>query len=126
MDENRETSEIPGVNLRDRSAGVGNRRTARMHVFEESDSTVLPMKSPNNARIVKGIATEVMEGRAGGKEHCECKRTCRTQNRVPRFMYHEQCVLTGDLRVSCARRAKTMRRRCGLRNIPRKFVRSLV
>jgi hypothetical protein len=85
MHENRETSEMPEANRRDRSAGEGNSRTARMHVFEESDSAVLPMKSPNKARPVNGRAAEVMEGRAGAKENCECVRTCRTQSRVPRF-----------------------------------------
>jgi hypothetical protein len=85
MHENRETSGTPGVNLRDRSAGEGNSRTARMHVFEESDSAVLPMKSPNNAKPVKGDAAEVMEGRVEAKENCECVCTCRTQSRVPRF-----------------------------------------
>jgi hypothetical protein len=101
MHENRETSGIPGVNPRDRSAGEGNSRTARMHVFEESDPAVLPMKSPNNARPVEGIAAEVMEGRAGAKENCECVRTCRTQSRVPRF----QCAASNAHAAGMAARA---------------------
>ncbi len=38
MHENRETSEMPEANLRNRPAGEGKSRTARVHVFEESDS----------------------------------------------------------------------------------------
>jgi hypothetical protein len=38
MHENRETSEVPEAILRDRPAGEGSSRTARVHVFEESDS----------------------------------------------------------------------------------------
>ena len=38
MHENRETSEVPEADIRDRPAGEGNSHTARMHVFEESDS----------------------------------------------------------------------------------------
>jgi hypothetical protein len=34
MHENRETSEMPEVNLRDRPAGEGESRTTRAHVFE--------------------------------------------------------------------------------------------
>src|SRR5450432_30254 len=48
MHENRETSEVPEANLRDRPAGEGNSRTARMHVFEESDSGGVPMNHSNN------------------------------------------------------------------------------
>ena len=38
MHENRETSEMPETNIRDRPAGKGESRTARVHVLEESDS----------------------------------------------------------------------------------------
>ena len=38
MHENREISEVPEANSRDRPAGEGKSRTARMHAFEESDS----------------------------------------------------------------------------------------
>ena len=38
MHENRETSETPEADHRDRPAGEGKSRTARVHVFEESDS----------------------------------------------------------------------------------------
>ena|SRR6516164_5991592 len=86
MHENRETSEMPGANIRDRPAGEGKSRTARVHVFEESDFAVVPMKSPNRARgSVEGSAAEVMEGRAGAKENCACACTCRTQSRTSRI-----------------------------------------
>jgi hypothetical protein len=38
MHENRETSEMPEATFCDRPAGEGSSRTARVHVFEESDS----------------------------------------------------------------------------------------
>ena len=37
MHENRETSEMPEADHRDRPAGEGNSHTARVHVFEESE-----------------------------------------------------------------------------------------
>ena len=49
MHENRETSEVPEADLRDRPAGEGNSRTARMHVFEESDSGTVPMNHSNKS-----------------------------------------------------------------------------
>ena len=47
MHENRETSEIPVGKLRDRTAGEGLGRTARMYVSEESDSGILPKNHSN-------------------------------------------------------------------------------
>ena len=47
MHENRETSETPEANRRDRPVGEGKRRTARVHVFEESDSGIVPMNHSN-------------------------------------------------------------------------------
>ena len=41
MHENRETSETPEAILRDRPVGKGESRTARVHVFEESDSGIV-------------------------------------------------------------------------------------
>jgi hypothetical protein len=49
MHENRETSEVPETNFRDRPAGEGQSRTARMHVFEESDSGTVPMNPSNKS-----------------------------------------------------------------------------
>ncbi|MCU1302803.1 MAG: hypothetical protein JWQ87_3087 [Candidatus Sulfotelmatobacter sp.] len=88
MHENRETSrsamsDRKGANS---PAGEGQGRTTRTYDREESDSVVIPMKSPNKARSPMGAsAAEVMEGRAGTKENCDCARTCRTLSRIPRF-----------------------------------------
>ena len=41
MRENRETSEISVIEADHRTAGEGQGRTARMHIFEESDSGVV-------------------------------------------------------------------------------------
>src|ERR1017187_10265142 len=49
MHENRETSEMPEVNLRDRMAGEGASRTAHLHVSEESDSGTVPMNHSNKS-----------------------------------------------------------------------------
>jgi hypothetical protein len=49
MHENRETSEMPEAKLCDRLAGEGQGRTARVHVFEESDSGTVPMNHSNKA-----------------------------------------------------------------------------
>ena len=55
MHENRETSEMPEANLRDRPAGEGKSRAARMRVFEESDSGTVPMNHSNkDGRLVGG------------------------------------------------------------------------
>lgn len=74
MHENRETSRL-AMSERTRTnspAGEGQGRTTRAYDLEGSDSAVVPMKSPNNARgPMKGSAVEVMEGRAGAKENCE-------------------------------------------------------
>jgi hypothetical protein len=49
MHENRETSEMPEAKLCDRPAGEGQGRTARVHVFEESDSGTVPMNHSNKS-----------------------------------------------------------------------------
>jgi hypothetical protein len=86
MHENRETSEMPEANRCDRPAGEGKSRTARVHVFEESDFAVVPMKSPNRAQSsMESSAAEVSEGRAEAKENLACARTCRTQSRTSRI-----------------------------------------
>jgi RNA-directed DNA polymerase len=66
MHENRETSEMPEANLRDRPAGEGKSRTARVHVFEESDSGKVPMNHSNKSG--KPLA-ESEEGRPLIKEN---------------------------------------------------------
>ena len=49
MHENRETSEVPEANTPNRPAGEGKSRTARVHVFEESDSGTVPMSHSNKS-----------------------------------------------------------------------------
>ena len=47
MHENRETSEMPAVKVRPRTAGEGLGRTARVYVSEESHSGIVPMNHSN-------------------------------------------------------------------------------
>jgi len=55
MHENRETSETPAVRLGSRSAGEGSGHTARMHVYEESHSGIVPMNHSNkDGKLVGG------------------------------------------------------------------------
>jgi hypothetical protein len=54
MHENRETSETPEANLRDRPVGEGKSRMAHMHVFEESDSGTVPMNQFEQKRETAG------------------------------------------------------------------------
>ena len=76
MHENRETSEVPEADLRDRPAGEGNSRTARMHVFEESDSGGVPMNHSNNGGQPPA---ESEEGRPLIKENTHQSSTHSTQ-----------------------------------------------
>src|SRR5450432_3628906 len=76
MHENRETSEVPEANLRDRPAGEGNSRTARMHVCEEADSGGVPMNHSNNGG--QPLA-ESEEGRPLIKENTHQSSTHSTQ-----------------------------------------------
>ena len=84
MHENRETSEIPAVQLGRRSAGEGLGRTARMHVCEGSHRGIVPMNHSNK----DGIASaESEEGRLRIKENTFPFDTYPTQRgtaRVPR------------------------------------------
>jgi hypothetical protein len=54
MHENRETSEISVTEADHRTAGEGLGRTARMHIFEESDSGVIPDESLEQRRETVG------------------------------------------------------------------------
>jgi hypothetical protein len=47
MPENRETSETPGVEPDNRSAGEGKSHAARVYVSEESHSSVVPRNHSN-------------------------------------------------------------------------------
>ena len=77
MHENRETSEVPEANLRNRPAGEGECRTARVHVFEESDSGTVPM-SHSNKRGRPPAESE--EGRPLIKENTHQSSTNPTQS----------------------------------------------
>jgi RNA-directed DNA polymerase len=79
MHENRETSEMPEANLRDRPAGEGKSRTARMHVFEESDSGTVPMNHSNKSGKPPA---ESEEGRPLIKENTHQSSTLSTQSEV--------------------------------------------
>ena len=79
MHENRETSEMPEANLRDRSAGEGESRTARMHIFEESDSGTVPMSHSNKSGKPQA---ESEEGRPLIKENTHQSSTLSTQSEI--------------------------------------------
>jgi hypothetical protein len=81
MHENRETSEVPEADHRDRPAGEGNSRTARVHVFEESDSGTVPMNHSNKSG--QPLA-ESEEGRPLIKENTHQSSTLSTLSEVPR------------------------------------------
>lgn len=77
MHENRETSEMPEANLGDRPAGEGESRTARMYVFEESDSGIVPMNHSNKSGKPPA---ESEEGRPLIKENTPQSNTHSTQS----------------------------------------------
>jgi hypothetical protein len=54
MHENRETSEMPEAIRCDRPAGEGSSHTARVHVFEESDSGTVLIESFEQERATAG------------------------------------------------------------------------
>src|SRR5216683_257162 len=77
MHENRETSEMPEAKLCDRPAGEGQGRTARVHVFEESDSGTVPMNHSNKSGKPPA---ESEEGRPLIKENTHQSSTHSTQS----------------------------------------------
>src|SRR5665213_1206824 len=79
MHENRETSEMPEENLDLRTAGEGESRTSRTHVFEESDSGIVPMNHSN--KDGQPLA-ESEEGRPLIKENTHQLSTHSTQSEV--------------------------------------------
>ena len=79
MHENRETSEISVIEADHRTAGEGQGRTARMHIFEESDSGVVPMNHSNKDRR---LSAESEEGRPLIKENTHQLHTFPTQSGV--------------------------------------------
>jgi hypothetical protein len=80
MHENRETSEMPEAEDRDRPAGEGKGRTARVHVFEESDSGTVPMNHSNKSGKPPA---ESEEGRPLIKENTHQSSTLSTHGRKP-------------------------------------------
>lgn len=79
MHENRETSETPEADHRDRPAGEGKSRTARMHVLEESDSGTVPMNHSNKSGKPPA---ETGEGKPLIKENTHQSSTLSTQSEV--------------------------------------------
>src|SRR6266853_2605315 len=79
MHENRETSEMPEAKVCDRAAGEGQGRTARVHVFEESDSGTVPMNHSNKSGRPPA---ESEEGRPLIKENTHPSSTLSTQSEV--------------------------------------------
>jgi hypothetical protein len=81
--ENRETSGTPVGKQDNRPAGEGDSHTARMHVAEESDQAIVPMKRLNKEGQP---SAEAVEGRAWPKENIARSDTHPTQSgrtRVP-------------------------------------------
>jgi RNA-directed DNA polymerase len=95
MHENRETSEMPEAEDRDRPAGEGKSRTAREHVFEESDSGTVPMNHSNKSGKP---SAESEEGRPLIKENTHQSSTLSTQS--------EACVSQGLTGVRKAARER--------------------
>src|SRR5215472_5221323 len=79
MHENRETSEMPEATFCDRPAGEGSSRTARAHVFEESDSGTVPVNHSNKSGQP---SAENEEGRPLIKENTHQLSTHSTQSEV--------------------------------------------
>ncbi len=77
MHENRETSEMPVGNKDSRPAGEGDSRTAHVHVFEGSDSGIVPMNQSNKDGK---LFAEHEEGRPLIKENTHQSGTHPTQS----------------------------------------------
>jgi len=84
MHENRETSEMPATKISRRTAGEGSGHTARVYVFEESHSGIVPMNHSNKDGT---SLAESEEGRLLIKENTVPSGTFPTPSgcvRVPR------------------------------------------
>jgi hypothetical protein len=77
MHENRETSETPAAQPGHRSAGEGLSHKARVYVYEESHSGILPMNHSNKDRK---LSAESGEGRPLIKENAGQPNTYSTQS----------------------------------------------
>ena len=84
MHENRETSAMTERGNKGSPASKGESRTAGMHVDEESDCVVVPVKRPNNEREQLAREAEAVEGSTQSKENISEIHTPPTQsgNRV--------------------------------------------
>src|SRR3984957_6300044 len=82
MHENRDTSEVPAAKHCCRTAGEGSSRTARVYIFEESDSGIIPM---NHSNKDGKPYTEREQGRPLIKEntHRPSRYPPQTEKRVP-------------------------------------------
>ena len=89
MHENRETSEIPGAKLRDRTAGEGLGRTASVYVCEESHRGIVPMNHSNEDR---SWLAESEEGRLRLKENVRSLDTYPTQCGTARVPRVDECA----------------------------------
>jgi hypothetical protein len=77
MHENRETSKMSVGHEDCRPAGEGDGHTSRMHVFEESDSGIIPMSHSNQG---ERLLAESEEGRPLIKENTHQSSTHPTQS----------------------------------------------
>lgn len=80
MHENRETSAMTERGNKGSPASEGESRAAGMHVVEESDCVVVPVKLPNNEREQLACEAEVVEGSTQSKENISETHTCPTQS----------------------------------------------
>lgn len=78
MFENRETSEVSAAGCTAGRSGKVCGRNPDMHVFEESDIGIVPMKEPNKATWPH-VAAEVSEGRPMTKGNSEESSAICTQ-----------------------------------------------
>jgi hypothetical protein len=79
MHENRETSGMPAMKVRRRTAGEGSGHTARVYVSEESHSGIVPM---NHSNKDGASSAESEEGRLLIEENALPSDTYPTQSGV--------------------------------------------
>jgi len=70
---------MPATNISRRTAGEGSGRTARMHIPEESDSSVVPMSHSNKDGK---LSAEIGEERLLIKENARPPDTPSTQSEI--------------------------------------------
>src|SRR5216684_8931420 len=89
MHENRETSQTPAARVSRRTAGEGLGHTARMYVYEESDSGIVPMNHSNKDGT---SLAESEEGRLRIKENTLPLDTYPTQSGTARATRVGECA----------------------------------